>query len=96
MPLWATCCKAIAALFKRAGLPVSAGALLYTWFLEAGLPVPECRLEFLMEGGENSLYYEWLTETTRSLMPKMLALDILRPDTIDIERLQEQLRHCHT
>lgn len=92
LPVWATCANAIAALFERAGLPVHAGALLYTWFLEAGLPVPECRLEFLVEGGENSHYYEWLAETMRSLMPKMLALGILQPDTIDIANLQEKLR----
>lgn len=92
MPLWATCRNAIAALFERAGLPVSAGALLYTWFLEAGLPTPECRLEFLVEGGKESLYYEWAAETMRSLLPKMLAFGILQPDTIDIDQLREKLQ----
>ena len=93
MPVWATCGNAIAALFERAGLPVRAGTLLYTWFLEAGLPIPKCRLEFLMDGGEDSVYYAWLAETVRSLMPKMLALRILQPDTIDIDNLPETLRH---
>jgi hypothetical protein len=59
LPVWTTCGNAVTALFARVGLPVRAGALLYTWFLEAGLPVPECRLEFLVEGGEDSLYCEW-------------------------------------
>jgi hypothetical protein len=63
--VWTTCGNAITAVFARAGLPVHAGALLYTWFLDAGLPVPECRLEFLVEGGEDSLYYEWIAETMR-------------------------------
>ena len=92
LPTWLTCGKAIAALFERAGLPGRAGALLYSWFLEAGLPVPECRLEYLVEGGESSLFYEWLAETMRSLMPKMLALGIVQPDAIDTERLRDQLR----
>lgn len=92
LPLWTVCINAITALFERVGLPVRAGALLYTWFLEAGLPVPECRLEFLVEGGEDSLYYEWLTETMRSMLPKMVALGILQPDTIDIDQLREKLR----
>jgi ubiquinone/menaquinone biosynthesis C-methylase UbiE len=92
MPVWMTCGNAIAALFERAGLPVRAGTLLYTWFLEAGLPFPRCRLEFLVEGGEDSVYYEWLAETMRSLMPKMLALGVLQPDTIDIDHLAETLR----
>jgi ubiquinone/menaquinone biosynthesis C-methylase UbiE len=92
MPLWATCCSAIAALFDRTGLPGRAGTLLYTWFLEAGLPIPECRLEYLVEGGEDSLYYEWLAESMRSLLPKMLALGILQPDAIDIDQLQDKLR----
>jgi ubiquinone/menaquinone biosynthesis C-methylase UbiE len=91
-PVWNLCGKVIAALFERAGLPVRAGALLYTWFLEAGLPVPECRLEFLAEGGEESLYYEWLTETMRSLLPKMLALGVLQQNEIDIDHLEEALR----
>jgi ubiquinone/menaquinone biosynthesis C-methylase UbiE len=92
MPAWTTCNNAITALFERAGLPVRAGALLYTWCLEAGLPIPECRLEFLVEGGEDSLYYEWLAETMRSLMPKMVALGILQPDTVEIDQLREKLQ----
>ena len=80
MPVWTACGTAIAALFERAGLPARAGTLLYTWFLEAGLPIPECRLEYLVEGGADSLYYEWLTETMRSLLPKMVALEVLKPD----------------
>jgi len=92
MPLWSMCSQAITALFERAGLPVRAGALLYTWFLEAGLPIPECRLEYLIDGGERSLYYEWLTETMRSLLPKMEALGVLEKGALDIDQLQEQLR----
>jgi ubiquinone/menaquinone biosynthesis C-methylase UbiE len=92
MPVWTACSNAITAVFERAGLPVRAGALLYTWFLEAALPIPECRLEFLVEGGENSLYYEWLAETMRSLMPKMVALGILPPDTMDLDTLRVDLR----
>jgi ubiquinone/menaquinone biosynthesis C-methylase UbiE len=92
LPMWETCGKATAALFERAGLPAGAGSLLYTWFLEAGLPVPEYRLECLVDGGEDSLYYEWLAKTVRSLMPKMLALKVLEPDTLDIDRLEQALR----
>ena len=92
MPVWTTCGNAIAALFERAGLPVRAGTLLYTWFLQAGLPAPKCRLEFLVDGGSNSVYYEWLAQTMRSLLPKMLALGVLQPGTIDIDHLEEELR----
>src|ERR1051326_2953228 len=49
LPVWTSGGHAIAALFERAGLPVRAGTLLYTWILEAGLPIPECRLEYLIE-----------------------------------------------
>ena len=92
LPTWETCGKACSTLFERAGLAAAAGSLLYTWFLEAGLPVPEYRLEFLVDGGENSLYYEWLAMTVRSLMPKMLALKVIEPDTLDLDRLEETLR----
>jgi len=56
------------------------------------LPIPECRLEYLIDGGERSLYYEWLTETMRSLLPKMEALGVLEKGALDIDQLQEQLR----
>lgn len=92
MPLWTTCGNAVANFFERARLPVRAGTSLYTWFLDAGLPVPSCRLEFLMDGGEDSLYFEWLTETMRSLLPKMIALGVLEPNAIDIDHLEEELR----
>jgi ubiquinone/menaquinone biosynthesis C-methylase UbiE len=91
-PVWAACANAIATLFQRAGLPARAGSLLYTWFLEAGLPIPECRLEFPISGGEDSLYYEWLAETMRSLMPKMVALGVVQPDDLDVDQLEEMLR----
>jgi ubiquinone/menaquinone biosynthesis C-methylase UbiE len=92
VPVWVACASAVAALFERAGLPSRAGSLLYTWFLEAGLPNPECRLEFLISGGEDTPYYEWLAETMRSLMPKMVALGVARPEDIDVNRLEEMLR----
>jgi hypothetical protein len=44
LPAWKTCRKTIATLLERAGLQAGAGSLLYTWFLEPGLPVPEYRL----------------------------------------------------
>lgn len=92
LPTWETCGKAVSTLFERAGLAAAAGSLLYTWFLEAGLPVPEYRLEFLVDGGENSLYYEWLAKTVGSLLPKMLALKVVEPDTLDMGLLEEMLR----
>jgi ubiquinone/menaquinone biosynthesis C-methylase UbiE len=93
MPVFGMCADAIFKMFEQVGLPVGAGALLYTWFLEAGLPIPEFRLEFLAEGGEDSLYYEWLAETIRSLLPKMVALGVVKSDAIDIDQLQDNLRH---
>jgi hypothetical protein len=41
VPTCETCGKAFTAVFERAGLQPTAGSLLYTWFLAAGLPVPE-------------------------------------------------------
>jgi ubiquinone/menaquinone biosynthesis C-methylase UbiE len=93
LPLWNACGTAIASLFTRAGLPVRAGCLLYTWFLQAGLPAPQSRLEYIVESGERSLYYEWLAETMRSLLPKMKALGCLPLEVAGIDQLQDKLRH---
>jgi ubiquinone/menaquinone biosynthesis C-methylase UbiE len=92
LPTWEICGRAVSTLFEQAGLAAAAGSLLYTWFLEAGLPAPEYRLEFLVDGGENSLYYEWLAKTISSLIPKMLALKVIEPDTLDMDRLEDTLR----
>jgi hypothetical protein len=38
-----------------------------------------------VDGGEETIYYDLLALTVRSLSPKMLALRVLEPDTIDID-----------
>ncbi len=92
MPLLACCWNAITALFTETGLAVRAGSMLYRYFLDAGLPVPECRLEYMVEGGADSNYYEWLGETIKSLEPKLIAVGILREGEIGVETLTERLR----
>lgn len=92
MPLLACCWNAITSLFEETGLACRAGSMLYRYYLDAGLPVPECRLEFMVEGGADSNYYEWLGETIRSLEPKLIAMGILREGEIGVDTLTDRLR----
>jgi hypothetical protein len=51
-----------------------------------------CRPQIPVDGGSDSVYYEWVAQTMRSLLPKMPVLGVLHPDTIDIDHFEEELR----
>jgi ubiquinone/menaquinone biosynthesis C-methylase UbiE len=70
------------------------GTKLYHLFLEAGFTTPDCRVEYPIEGGADSPFYEWLAESVRSILPRAQAFGIpsdedLNPDTL-VQRLSKQ------
>ena len=68
------------------------GMRLLNWFVEAGLPSPECRACLMMEGGPDSLYYEWRAETLRSALPRLEEQGIARPGEFNLDTLASELR----
>jgi len=46
----------------------------------------------MVEGGEDSNYYEWLGETIRSLEPRLIGMGILREGEIGVDNLTDRLR----
>jgi trans-aconitate methyltransferase len=68
------------------------GTQLFQLMQEAGLGVPECRAEFVMDGGPHSPMYEWFAETVRSLLPKMEALGVATAAEVDIDTLANRMR----
>lgn len=91
MPLMLSVQELIVEYYKRATQRPNIGSQLFWLMQEAGLPSPECRADCIMDGGPNSTVYEWLTETVRTLLPRMetLGMDIGR---IDPDTLAERLR----
>ena len=68
------------------------GSRLWRLLLEAGFENPDCRAEYPIDGGSDSLYFEWFAESLRSILPRVIALGIVGADEIDIDTLEERLR----
>ena len=68
------------------------GARLWTLLMEAGFERPDCRAEYGMGGGTESLYYEWIAESLRSILPRAVSQGIVRDGEFDIDTLEQQLR----
>ena len=68
------------------------GSRLWTLLMEAGFDRPDCRVEYPMSGGTDSFYYEWITESLRSILSRAVSLGIVRDGEIDIDTLEQRLR----
>lgn len=68
------------------------GAQLYHLLLEAGFSSPDCRVEYPMDGGPDSPYYEWLAESVRSILPRAEELGLLRAADVEIDTLAQRLK----
>lgn len=63
----------------KAGLPGTVGTQLFHLFHEAGFSAPDCRVEYPIDGGSDSPFYEWFTESLRSILPgaKLRAIELV-------------------
>jgi ubiquinone/menaquinone biosynthesis C-methylase UbiE len=69
------------------------GTRLFPLLVEAGFETPECRVEYPMDGGADSPFYEWLAESFRSILPRAQALGLVGSDELaGIDSLAERLR----
>lgn len=79
--------------FAVAAIPQPfAGTRLYRWFREAGLQNPHVEARVLTDGGPESIYYEWLAETIRSLLPRAVLTGLVQPGEFDPETLAAEVR----
>jgi len=60
--------------------------------VEARFENPDCRAEYPIDGGADSLYFEWLAESLRSFLPRAIAIGIVTAEEIDIDTWEERLR----
>ena len=68
------------------------GSRLWTLFLEAGFERPDCRAEYPISGGSDSVYYEWFAESFRSIQPRAIAQGIIAEGEFDLDTLEQRLR----
>ncbi|HEY7307636.1 MAG TPA: methyltransferase domain-containing protein [Bryobacteraceae bacterium] len=68
------------------------GSRLWTLLVDAGFENPDCRAEYPIDGGSDSLHFEWFVESLRSILPRAIALGIVREGEIGIDTLEERLR----
>jgi ubiquinone/menaquinone biosynthesis C-methylase UbiE len=79
-------------VFRRATAYGNIGMRLFHLFTEAGLDTPKCLAECPIEGGPDSVFYEWVAETIRSVLPRMEALGLATAAEIDVDTLAARLR----
>jgi len=79
-PLYETIIDYKSRVVMGAGANLHAGGNLRRTFLEAGLPEPSCRLEARVEGGRDSIYYEYVEQSVLSMLPEARRTGI---DTFD-------------
>jgi ubiquinone/menaquinone biosynthesis C-methylase UbiE len=69
-----------------------AGTRLFHLFVEAGFTAPDCRVEYPIDGGLDSPFYEWIAESVRSFFPRAEALGMVQGLDIHLDTLAERLR----
>lgn len=77
---------------RRAGLERQMGLKLFGVFLDAGLPVPQMRLERVMGGGPHWGGYDHLASLVQGLLPLIVQGGIATAEEVAIETLAQRLR----
>ena len=68
------------------------GSRLWKLLMDAGFERPDCRAEYPISGGADSVYYEWFTESFRSIRPRAIADGIITDGEFDLDTLEQRLR----
>jgi SAM-dependent methyltransferase len=68
------------------------GSRLPTLLMDAGFERPECRAEYPIGGGVDSVYYEWFAESFRSIHPRAVARGVIAEGDFDVDTLEQRLR----
>jgi SAM-dependent methyltransferase len=91
-PLWQQSWGWIVETIRRAQIPAEVGFGLRRAFLDAGLPEPELRLESVVAGEPDSVGYEWMAETVRSMLPLIVTFGVATEAEVGIDTLASRLR----
>ncbi len=80
------------AVVKASSADLRAGLRLREAFVGAGLPAPETRMEAPVEGGPDSIYYRYVAESVRSMLPRAVEWGFEDFESVDVKTLEEDLR----
>jgi ubiquinone/menaquinone biosynthesis C-methylase UbiE len=81
----------IAETFRRAGFWTDLGLHLTHLFLDAGLPWPTIKAEVPVGGEPGSFIYQWMTETLRSLLPRIEQFGLATADELGLGTLMARM-----
>ena len=90
-PLWQSLCQLMDDLFSHVGR-ADIGIQIFHRFRELGLMNIQTRGEFMVNGGPDCSYPEWVAETVRSLLPKFEALHLATAQQLDVDTLAARLK----
>jgi len=90
-PLYDRVCKLFVDFFTRV-THADIGMRLFQMFHDLEMSDIHSRAEFIVDGGPQCPFYEWMTETLRSLFPKLQALGIATAEEWDLDTLSDRLK----
>jgi len=79
--------------YRRDGVEPDMGSRLFSIFDAAGLQ-PTMEAVLRVEGGPDAEVYDYLAETVRSLLPRIVALDVATEAQVDIDTLAARARQA--
>jgi 2-polyprenyl-3-methyl-5-hydroxy-6-metoxy-1,4-benzoquinol methylase len=91
-PAWEILAKCLNLGFSHGAANWDVAGRLVEHFQNAGLATPNLFAEMHVGGGEESVIYGWLTETARTLLPKLLEQGLITEDEVSIDTLEERVR----
>ncbi|PKA43437.1 methylase [Rhizobium sullae] len=91
-PLFSQCRDWIVGTIERAGFESDMGGKLPMTFAAAGLPAPQMNFAGIIGGGPDSLIYNYIAETVRSLLPAAERAGVTAAAEVEIDTLAERLR----
>ena len=77
----------LAETFRRAGFWPDLGLHITPVFLDAGLPWPTIKAEVPVGGEPGSFIYEWMTQTLRSVLPRIEQFGLATAGELDLDTL---------
>ena len=78
--------------YRRAGMDQKMGLRLFPLFSEAGLPVPEMRLDAAVGGGPEWAGYGYVASMLRTLLPLIVKFGVATAEEVDIDTFEERFR----
>lgn len=96
VPTYDWCCTWLIETLRASGTERHMGVKLCAAFTEAGLGVPQMRLETLLGGGESATPLELVADLAATLLPTAMSLGIDVPADLDVGsllgRMQDEAR----